>query len=336
MSRGLVRAAIDWNTVTQGTAPQPAPGIFDSSGRLAVDVPCCRCGYNLRSLALDGACPECGEHVAASAREGRLCFSPWQWLRRMRLGLLLLLLCGPFWVVVPAVIPMVIELVNPPGTVRPQIVLHGLLVDWVARLLLWGVVAVGIVVLTSPDPSERAPWAERRWGRALRLSVWVPALLLIAGVAGALGMIWRLSIWLLVLVYGLKVAAMAICAFAVPFMLLRFLTLLLGRAGNARLAKFADLASIGPLLVGFLFLFEAGVMVVFEVFGEGPRPVTEVAQDVLWYAFPLSVCSAVFLLSPGYLCLASVAIVLTGAMRDGRRCAEQTTKVDRKTGSGAR
>jgi len=254
----------------------------------------------------------------------------------MRLGLLLLLLCGPFWVVVPAVIPMVIELVNPPGTVRPQIVLHGLLVDWVARLLLWGVVAVGIVVLTSPGPSERAPWAERRWGRALRLSVWVPALLLIAGVAGALGMIWRLSIWLLVLVYGLKVAAMAICAFAVPFMLLRFLTLLLGRAGNARLAKFADLASIGPLLVGFLFLFEAGVMVVFEVFGEGPRPVTEVAQDVLWYAFPLSVCSAVFLLSPGYLCLASVAIVLTGAMRDGRRCAEQTTKVDRKTGSGAR
>jgi len=36
------------------------------SGRVETDLPCARCGYNLRTLAWDGKCPECATPVPAS------------------------------------------------------------------------------------------------------------------------------------------------------------------------------------------------------------------------------------------------------------------------------
>jgi hypothetical protein len=66
------------------------------------DVPCMKCGYNLRTLAADGKCPECGANVAMSVQEkmrralvrwGRiaeaaifflaLLLMPWAWQRTM-------------------------------------------------------------------------------------------------------------------------------------------------------------------------------------------------------------------------------------------------------------
>ncbi|MBK8914292.1 MAG: hypothetical protein IPM64_06760 [Phycisphaerales bacterium] len=42
--------------------------LLDESGRVAVDLACTRCGYNLRMLEFAGNCPECGQGV----REGYL------------------------------------------------------------------------------------------------------------------------------------------------------------------------------------------------------------------------------------------------------------------------
>lgn len=59
------------------------------------DVPCMRCGYNLRTLPRDGACPECGtsitetlrHHVIRDSELGRLRLLGDPWLQAMRRGL---------------------------------------------------------------------------------------------------------------------------------------------------------------------------------------------------------------------------------------------------------
>ncbi len=54
-----------------------------TTGRVTNDLPCVRCGYNLRTLAIDAVCPECGHSVGRSARtfrkrrRRRLWLSPW-------------------------------------------------------------------------------------------------------------------------------------------------------------------------------------------------------------------------------------------------------------------
>jgi hypothetical protein len=44
------------------------------------DVPCRRCGYNLRTLPVDGQCPECGTEVRPSLRGRRLVNADRGWL----------------------------------------------------------------------------------------------------------------------------------------------------------------------------------------------------------------------------------------------------------------
>lgn len=60
------------------------------------DLPCHRCGYDLRAHAADGKCPECGEPVAESRRIARIPRRPpWRdsdprWRRRMLAGVWIL------------------------------------------------------------------------------------------------------------------------------------------------------------------------------------------------------------------------------------------------------
>src|SRR4051812_34151881 len=63
-----------------------------------VDLPCHRCGYDLRAQPPEGKCPECGETVAESRRVSAVPLRPaWgdsdpRWRRRMIAGAWVLLL----------------------------------------------------------------------------------------------------------------------------------------------------------------------------------------------------------------------------------------------------
>ena len=60
---------------------------LDDQGRLACDVVCRACGYNLRGQAVSGSCPECGLEVETSARGDRLAFSDPDWLAKLSKGM---------------------------------------------------------------------------------------------------------------------------------------------------------------------------------------------------------------------------------------------------------
>jgi hypothetical protein len=86
---------------------------LDEQGRLAADVPCLTCRYNLRGLSPGANCPECNAPVQPSTRLPALRCAPLQWLRSVQrgLGLLiyvtagapLLLILSAVWMVYAAV-----------------------------------------------------------------------------------------------------------------------------------------------------------------------------------------------------------------------------------------
>lgn len=54
--------------------------------RLAEDVPCGVCQYNLRGLALPGLCPECGTPAGMTRHGPMLILSPPEWVFRVASG----------------------------------------------------------------------------------------------------------------------------------------------------------------------------------------------------------------------------------------------------------
>ncbi len=68
-----------------GFAPLPAPPAAPDAGdRLAFDLPCIECGYNLRGQLPRGSCPECGAPVARSNRTDQLARANPAWLATLK------------------------------------------------------------------------------------------------------------------------------------------------------------------------------------------------------------------------------------------------------------
>jgi len=72
--------------------PRPTTPPRDAEGRLATDLPCVGCGYNLRTQPREGACPECAIPVFKSFAACDLRFSPRRWLQRIYAAMLWLAL----------------------------------------------------------------------------------------------------------------------------------------------------------------------------------------------------------------------------------------------------
>jgi hypothetical protein len=77
-------------------SPPPLPfghtadSIVTAGDLASRDVPCLRCGYNLRGLAPDGACPECGTPVARSLRGNLLRYSDPAYVARIHTGVFII------------------------------------------------------------------------------------------------------------------------------------------------------------------------------------------------------------------------------------------------------
>jgi hypothetical protein len=102
---------------------------------VATDIPCLNCSYNLRTLSLSANCPECGQPVFISFRGDLLIYAPKRWLttvtlgcRTLTLGLLLPILCYP--------------LLRNPLTRPPTL------------LSLWALNAIGLYLITRPEPNS--------------------------------------------------------------------------------------------------------------------------------------------------------------------------------------
>jgi hypothetical protein len=61
-------------------------GALDAAGVVVSDIPCRKCGYNLRGLHIDGRCRECGRAVGLSVQGDLLRFSDPGWLRKLQRG----------------------------------------------------------------------------------------------------------------------------------------------------------------------------------------------------------------------------------------------------------
>lgn len=62
------------------------PVRLDPAGRIADDVSCRKCGYNLRGLLPDGICPECSGQVVRSLQGNRLSLCNPIWVRTLATG----------------------------------------------------------------------------------------------------------------------------------------------------------------------------------------------------------------------------------------------------------
>lgn len=147
------------------SASDPAPSVGDASfaqraeqSRVTTAVACLECGYNLYGLAQRGACPECGAAVADSLSSDRLMFAPRWWLRRLRLGSVLLSVG-----VASHILLATLNFATDAWFSLP-------LRTWIAFDTLTAVVAlVGVWCLTARDP-QRPP--EQRWLSARRVGRW--------------------------------------------------------------------------------------------------------------------------------------------------------------------
>ena len=121
------------------------------------DVPCRRCGYNLRGLPLLSRCPECGTAVGVSVHGDLLRYSDPQFVTTLHKGVRLML-----WSILVTVIGIVALLVT-------NMINRSAGLSFGARMLpLAGSVlnVIGAWLLTTPDPSGIG---EDRYGTARKV-----------------------------------------------------------------------------------------------------------------------------------------------------------------------
>ncbi|QOJ15014.1 MAG: hypothetical protein HRU75_10315 [Planctomycetia bacterium] len=151
---------------------------FDASGRVAIDLACSRCRYNLRTLATDGRCSECGTPVLESlaARLAQLNAGTWLLVRGARLMALVTALS-----VVALVIAVLESARRPWYHVNPA---DALAVHLAAVSVLPAIVA--LLLTSRPDWAARSAPLFRLLVRVVLL-----AIVLLAFLAGAIE--WVLS-----------------------------------------------------------------------------------------------------------------------------------------------
>jgi hypothetical protein len=146
--------------LTGTNAPPPAPHraylfkhvTFEADGRIASDIACTHCRYNLRGLTYDDTCAECGHSVKASLRASQAFADP-NWVQRIRRGIDLLVVAFFLTVIV---IPVTIGIAS-----RRQPVL--MLVAMMLLPVPFVVAGFGTWRFTTAGPGEDLSDSRWRW-----------------------------------------------------------------------------------------------------------------------------------------------------------------------------
>lgn len=120
---------------------------------VAPDVPCRKCGYSVKGLALTGRCPECGTPIGVSVQGDLLRFSDPQWLRGLQRGVQMIVY-GVLTIIAGVVLTIIIEMAsNPPNAAGAAGA--GMADVLMGLFMIGGVVLmyIGWWRLTEPDPS---------------------------------------------------------------------------------------------------------------------------------------------------------------------------------------
>ncbi len=133
-------------------SPEP---LLDADGRVFVDLPCLRCGYNLRTLAEDSVCPECACPVVTSTRSRYLWQSPADWIGLLAgsaRGLAVCIGAAVGWLLMLAICALDVQVSPRSGSGLGNLVACGSVVAMVFLPLM----AIGALVgLTEADPNLR-------------------------------------------------------------------------------------------------------------------------------------------------------------------------------------
>lgn len=145
------------------------PVRLDHLGRLAEDIPCEKCGYNLRGLPRGSRCPECAEPLPRRVQADLLRFSDPVWVAKLAKGMNWVFWCLCFFVLCVFAMPFAMfgVLFRSPaqyGRIFVGSVMGMYLVTLAAVLI---VSAIGIWQLTTIEPGSANP--QRRTCLLLRV-----------------------------------------------------------------------------------------------------------------------------------------------------------------------
>jgi hypothetical protein len=170
--------------MTSPTTPPPTVAdtdvALDAAGAIAVDVPCRRCGYNLRGLSPAGRCPECGQSIADSLIGDALHVADPAWLRQV---------VGGAWLIFWGILLTLFTLLIPIGVGSllglPMFMLLPLLLPCIAVGML------GVWRLTAREPGRPVD-CDGLWSRRVARCgpVIILALLLAAGLTSSAAIPW--------------------------------------------------------------------------------------------------------------------------------------------------
>jgi hypothetical protein len=210
------------------------PAALDTDRRLTFDLACVNCGYNLRTIRLEGICPECGSAVADSTRH-YLRFAPWRWVESLSGGAALVLAS----VVGAVLVALLMWLLAAPRIGYAEHWFAILARSFLAGL---GLVALltcisGLLFLTKRNPRHRNGWEGLSARRLTRVCLLLPVIVVLcAGLVPSLLPEWwplggprelpRYALWLILLVM-------------LPLALLRHLAALMRQIPHGRLVRFA-------------------------------------------------------------------------------------------------
>jgi hypothetical protein len=273
--------------------------LSNSDSRIAIDLPCIRCGYNLRTLRADGACPECGESIGRSTSGEFLRLAPPDWVHALAAGTLIvtLVLGGVIGIAVTALFERFLSTPSP----LALFLSCGSVLALAAPILL----IMGTVGMTIPDPSAEG----RPEGlTARRLARWCAA-----GFGVALTLLFTLAPVSpeVVLIPGLVLCVASLAL--LPPALLRHLHNLLQRVPSPNLARISAWL-IWPVL-GVEFVAALAVLAESPFASQRLRGGSEVVDSVLLFGFTATGLACVAL-------MVAAQRALFGAARQARRLQE--------------